>query len=326
MVLKVQKGRFTTDERSMKSPIIREMSLKRILITGATGKQGGALLSALLNSPPSPPFHLVALTRNKNSVSAQALAKKPNISILQGDLNDCDAIFKSYPEPFHGVFSVQVPLRPRVEEQQGKALADAAVVHGVRHFVYTSADRGGAAQSDREPTAIKHFASKFNIENHLKTVCKESGDKMKWTIIRPVAFMENLTPNFLGRAFATMWKLNEPNSKLQLVSSTDIGILAADIFKNPEVYTGCSLSLATDEITFQEANEIFKQVVGIDMPTTYPLVGRLIKFLLYEQLGAMFNWFREVGFGADPKEFRDKYPQMQGFERWLRQSSGFKTG
>ena len=298
-------------------------NLKRVLIAGATGKQGGALLSALLISPPSPPFHLVALTRNAKSPRAQALAQKPNVTVLEGDLNNCEAIFKASPEPFHGVFSVQVPLRPKVEEQQGKALVDVAAAHGVSHFVYTSAERGGPERSDSTGSEVKHFNSKFNIENHLKQVSEKSTGNMKWTIIRPVAFMENLTPDFFGRAFATMWQLNGMDSKLQLVSSLDIGILAAAAFKSPDAYTGKAISFATDELTLREANDIFKRVLGTDMPTTYPFLGRLIKYILHEQLGAMFDWFKKVGFGADPKEFRDKFPEMQDFEKWLRQSSRF---
>ena len=297
---------------------------RRILVAGATGKQGGALISALLKSPATPPFHLVALTRNSKSPQALALAQKPNVTVLEGDLNNCEAIFKASPEPFHGVFSVQVPLKPKVEEQQGKALADAAAAHGVRHFVYTSVERGGPAQSDASGTSIKHFLSKFNIENHLKQVSTQvTGDSMKWTIIRPVTFMDNLTPDFLGRAFATLWQLNGPDSKLQLVSSVDIGILAADVFRNPESYAGKAISFATDEMTFREAQATFTKVVGSDMPMLYPVVGRLIKSLLYEQLGSMFDWFKDVGCGANPREFTSQFPEMQNFEEWLKRSSGF---
>ncbi|KAJ9605185.1 hypothetical protein H2200_010575 [Cladophialophora chaetospira] len=298
-------------------------SLKRILITGATGKQGGALLSALLKSPPPQPFHLVALTRNSKSPSALALAKKSNVSVVEGDLNNCEAIFKASPEPFHGVFSVQVPMNPKVEEQQGKSLIDAAAANGVSHFIYTSADRGGVQASDRSGTAVKHFHSKFNIEKHLKQVSEKAGGRMKWTIIRPVAFMENLTPDFLGRAFASMWQLNGMDSKLQLVSSVDIGILAAHAFKDPDNYTGKAISFATDELTPQQANDIFKKVMGTDMPTTYSFLARTIKFLLYNQLGAMFDWFKSDGFGANPREYTDKFPEMQNFETWLKQSSKF---
>ena len=299
-------------------------ALKRVLVTGATGKQGGALISALLKNPPTPPFHIVALTRDANSAKAKALAKSPNVSVIEGNLDDTAAIFRKAKEPFHGVFSVQVPLKPAVEEAQGKSLVDVAAANGVKHFVYTSADRGGLEKSDRDPTLVKHFISKFNIENHLKTVAKKNPD-MQWTIIRPVAFMDNIEPGFLGKAFMAMWKLNGVDRKMQLVSSRDIGILAADAFKVPDQYLGKAISLATAEISPNEANKIFARVVGSDIPTSYSLTGRLVKLALHEQLGVMFDWFVTDGFGADPNEYITKIPAMQDFEQWLRQSSGWKS-
>ena len=290
-------------------------------MTGATGKQGGSLINALLASPPNLPFHLVALTRNTAAPRAQALAQRPNVSVVQGDLDDCNAIFKGQ-EPFHGVFGVTTPMKSEeMEERQGKALVDAAVASGVKHFVFTSAERG--ANGDTDPTPVPHFQSKFNIEQHLKQVAAKTGT-MEWTIIRPVAFMENLSPDFIGKAFATMWELNGMDRKLQLVSTVDIGIMAAHVFKSPEEYTMKQFSLATDSLSPNEAQTIFKRVVGKDMPTTYRFVGTLLRWMLHKQLGIMFQWFVDVGFGADPNEYKSKYPEMQDFEKWLKQSSGWK--
>jgi uncharacterized protein YbjT (DUF2867 family) len=296
-------------------------SLRRILVTGATGKQGGALINALVASPPTPPFHLVALTRKANTARAQALAQKPNVSVLEGDLDDCNAIFEGQ-QPFHGVFSVTTPIKSEeVEEKQGKALVDAAAANGVKHFVFTSVERG--VNGDTDPTPVPHFQSKFNIEQHLKDVAAKTGT-MEWTIIRPVAFMENLSPDFIGKAFATTWELNGMDRKLQLVSTIDVGIMAAHVFKSPEEYVSKQFSLATDSLSPNEAQAIFKRVVGKEMPTTYHFVGRLLKWMLHKQLGIMFQWFVDVGFGADPTEYKSKYPEMQDFETWLKQSSGWK--
>jgi len=296
-------------------------ALQRILVTGATGKQGGALISALLTSQPKPPFHIVALTRKADSPGAKALAQKPNVSVLQGDLDDCSSIFNKS-DPFHGVFGVTTPMKGHeLEEKQGKDLVNAAAANGVKHFVFTANDRG--VNSDTDATVVPHFQSKFNIENHLKAVAAKNGE-MDWTIIRPVAFMENLSPDFLGKAFATMWELNGPDRKLQLVSTVDIGILAADAFKNREQYASKALNLATDSLSPNEAKAIFKKVVGKDMPTTYHFVGRLLRWMLHKQLGIMFQWFVDVGFGADPNQYKRKFPEMQGFEKWLKQSSGWK--
>jgi len=297
-------------------------SLRRILVTGATGKQGGALISALLKSQPDPPFHLVALTRKANSARAQALAQKPNVSVLEGDLDDCNSIFKKSSEPFHGVFGVTTPIKGhKLEEKQGKDLVDTAAANGVKHFVFTSVDRG--VNSDTDATPVPHFQSKFNIENHLKAVAAATRT-MDWTIIRPVFFMENLSPGFLGKASATMWELNGLDRKLQLVSTVDVGILAADAFKNQKYYASKALNLATDLLSPNEAKAIFKRVVGQEMPTTYHFIGRLLKWMLHKQLGIMFQWFVDVGFGADPNEYKRKFPEMQDFEQWLGQSSGWK--
>lgn len=299
------------------------MALRNLLITGSTGKQGGAVISALQKSQSKSPFNIFALTRNARSASAQKLASKQNVNLVEGNLNDVPAIFRQLPQSVHGVFSVQTPLKPKVEEQQGKALVDAAASHGVKHFIYTSAERGGPVNSDRDGTVVAHFRSKFNIENHLKSVASQHAS-MDWTIIRPVAFMENLSNDFLGRAFATMWRQNGMDRKLQLVSSVDIGVLVADAFKHEQEYAGKAISLATDELTPREAEEIFKNVFASDMPRTYDLLGRTIKRLAHEQLGIMFKWFVDVGFGADSKEYTRKFPEMRGFEAWLREQSQFR--
>jgi uncharacterized protein YbjT (DUF2867 family) len=300
-------------------------AVHRFLIAGATGKQGGAVISSLLKSPPSTPYQLVALTRNPSSARAQRLASQPNVALLEGDMDDCVAIFAKATQqyganPFQSVFSVQIPLKPKVEEAQGKALVDAAAANGVRHFVYTSADRGGEEKSDRDPTPVAHFASKYRIEEHLKEVAGRTRG-MQWSIVRPVAFMENLTDNFLGKGFQSMWELNGMDSKLQLISSTDVGLVAAEMLKAPQKWHGKAVSLASDELTPTEARKIFRTVVGSEIPSTYSALARLLKWGLKEQLGDMFNWFKESGFGADIAACRQEWPQLKGFEDWLKQSS-----
>lgn len=167
---------------------------KVLLITGATGKQGGATVNALLNSPQSKDFTILAVTRNPDSPSAKKLAEK-GIKLVKGDLDDVPAIFAAAKEvskdPIWGVFSIQTPLGSRgakSEETRGKALVDEAVKGGVKMFVYTSVERGGDEKSFDNPTPIPHFISKYNIEKHLLEKAKEA--KMDWCILRPVAFMD----------------------------------------------------------------------------------------------------------------------------------------
>ncbi|KAK7996266.1 transposable element tc1 transposase [Apiospora marii] len=117
-----------------------------ILVTGATGKQGGALIDNLLSSSQAPQFDIIAVTRDTQSVKAQKLSALPNVKVISGDLTSPDAIFEAA-GPVWGVYSVQV--NSDSEESQGKALVDAAVLHGVQHFVYSSGDRGGRSAPRR---------------------------------------------------------------------------------------------------------------------------------------------------------------------------------
>jgi uncharacterized protein YbjT (DUF2867 family) len=141
---------------------------RNILVTGATGKQGGAVVKALLENPPPFEHHILALTRQTTSPAAIALAKNQKVTLIQGDLNDCASIFTSAGGvgAVWGVFCVTVPsMKKEVESQetkQGNDLIDAAIAHDVKHFVYSSVDRGGNAQSDVYATDIPHFVSKVS--------------------------------------------------------------------------------------------------------------------------------------------------------------------
>lgn len=84
---------------------------KTLLVTGATGKQGGSLIDGLLAQEAE--FEILALTRDVNSASAKELVKKsPDIKLLAGTLDEPETVFRNAKnvttEPIWGVFSVQV--------------------------------------------------------------------------------------------------------------------------------------------------------------------------------------------------------------------------
>ena len=312
------------------------MSARRILVAGATGKQGGAAVNALVAKPPPYPHEILALTRNTESAAAKKLASKSNkITLLPGDLNDCQSIFTKAggSGSVWGVFSVQLPAMGQknvsedIEEKQGIALVDAALSSGVKHFVYTSVDRGGS-DSINEPTNVPHFISKHNIEVHLIEAVKDpkkNPQGMTYTILRPVAFFENLTPDFLGKGFAAMWS-NMGAVPLQLVGTRDIGVFAAMAFSkldsDPETFRNNAISLAGDKLTQLEGSKVFEKVYGKKMPITFGFVGSMIQYMMKE-LRTMFKWFVDVGYKADLAENKRLNPNMQDFETWLREESKF---
>lgn len=204
---------------------------------------------------------------------------------------------------------------PIIEEKQGKALVDAALKNGVKHFVYSSVDRGGPRSSDN-PTDIPHFVSKHHIEKHLISESKVQG--MNWTILRPVAFMENFDGGFVGKVFATSWKIGVKRP-LQLIATDDIGFFGAKAFMEPETYNDQAISLAGDELKYEDMVEIFKKKTGSPAPLTFNLLARLVLWLSKE-MGTMFAFFEREGYGADVKELRKTHPGLQSLSTWLETS------
>lgn len=191
----------------------------------------------------------------------------------------------------------------------------------MKHFVYSSVDRGGDRSYDT-PTPVPHFISKHNIEHHL--VEKAKGTGMTWTILRPVAFFDNFTPNFFGKVFATAWKIAVKEKPLQLISVRDIGFIGAQAFMHPEEYRNKGLSLAGDELTFDEMAKIFKDKTGQDVPLTFGFIAKGLMWFM-KDLGYMFQWFYDSGYAADVAALKKIHPGLKDFAGWLEQESGFST-
>jgi uncharacterized protein YbjT (DUF2867 family) len=209
------------------------------------------------------------------------------------------------------------------EEAHGKALIDAALKNNVSHFVYTSADRG--SDSDNTPTIVPHFITKHNIEQHL--FAKAKGSKMTWTVLRPVAFFDNLMPNLFGKVFTTSWlmRLGEKAKKMQLIATSDVGHFAATAFMHADKdeYKNKSMSLAGDEMTFGEMKAMFEKKTGETLPTTYTWIAGLIQWMS-KDFGYMMKWMRTDGFGVDVAGMRKRNPEMKDFETWLETESAWK--
>lgn len=147
---------------------------------------------------------------------------------------------------------------------------------------------------------------------------------MTWTILRPVAFLENFTPDFFGKVFTTCWKNTVKEKPLQLISVTDIGFFGAQAFINPAEYQNRGISLAGDELTYDQMDTIFKNKTGKSAPTTFGFVGSALMAMM-KDLGYMFQWFYDVGYGANIAELRKVHPELKDFGTWLEKDSGFDT-
>jgi uncharacterized protein YbjT (DUF2867 family) len=148
---------------------------------------------------------------------------------------------------------------------------------------------------------------------------------MDWTILRPTAFFENFTPNYLGKVFTTAWEMGlKENKSLQMIATSDIGSFAAKAFMNPEEAKGKMISLAGDDLTYEEMERIFKEKTGREVPTTWKLPVKLM-MVAVKELGVMFKWFGEEGYDADVKALKKEEPGLKDFGTWLETESQFEV-
>lgn len=187
--------------------------------------------------------------------------------------------------------------------------------------MYSSVDRGGDISFD-SPTPVPHFVSKYRIEHHLVEKAKDT--EMSWTILRPVTFFDNLTPNFFGKVFTTSWKNTVKEKPLPLIAVSDIGFFGAQAFMFPDQYRNRGISLAGDELKFDEMAKIFKDKTGEPVPTTFSFVVKALMSMM-KDFRIMFQWFHDVGCRADIQELRKVHPELKDFGTWLEKDSAFDT-
>jgi uncharacterized protein YbjT (DUF2867 family) len=277
---------------------------RTILITGATGQQGGATLHNLLGKG----FTLRALTRKPDSDRAKALANA-GVELVQGDLNDVESLRKALAGAW-GVYAVQNTWEAGVtlEEEQGKRIAELSRAAGVEHFVYASV---GSAHRE---TGIPHFENKSRVEDTVRSLGFPST-----VIIRPVFFMENLlSPWFLNGN--TLVAAMRPDVTLQMIAVEDIGVFGAMAFTHAAAMNGREIDIAGDAKTMPEAATIIGQALG--RPLEFSQIPLEDVRKNNEDFAIMLDWFGRVGYNADiaglEREFGVK---MTSLEAWARKQA-----
>ncbi|QPF87596.1 NmrA/HSCARG family protein [Bradyrhizobium genosp. L] len=278
----------------------RVNSERIVLVTGATGQQGGAVYRHLQNKG----YKLRALVRYPDSDKARRLMGHGG-DVFQGSLDDPGSLMRAM-DGVYGVFSVQTYTEN--ETQQGVAVIDAAKRQGVSHVVYSSV---GSAD---EKTGIPHFESKVKVEEHLRA----SG--LRYTILRPVFFMENWLRMFgyWGEPIRNgqVRQPLSPTTNLQMVAVDDIGAFAALAFEHPGKWENRTFSLAGDELSMQQIADAFSRATARDV-THAQVPWDQFATTMGRELTVMYRWFEDKGFHFDIEQARREYPPTHTFDRWL---------
>jgi uncharacterized protein YbjT (DUF2867 family) len=275
---------------------------KPILVTGATGTQGGAVARALLKGG----WSVRALVRDPEKPAAQAL-KQLGAELRQGDL-DKSAALATAVQGAYGVFSVQSFTEHGVEGEmrQGKALADAANGAGVKHFVYAS------VHSANLRSGVPHFDSKGEIEQHIQSV------GLPHTILRPVFFMENFNnffPPVLEEGGYVLRIALHPETKLSMLAPDDIGAFTAIVFSNPDRYLDKAFEIAGDALTIPQVAQKMQNAAGKPFRFDEMPIEQVRAFS--EDFALMFDYFNQTGQPVDIAGLHTVHPGLTDFSTWL---------
>jgi uncharacterized protein YbjT (DUF2867 family) len=276
---------------------------KVILVTGATGQQGGAAARHLIRGG----WGVRALVRNPQGDKAKAL-ERTGVELAKGDLYDRASVDQAL-EGVYGVFSVQNYWLPDVgfdgEIKQGKLLADAAKAAGLKHFVYSSVGAAHRGMGQR------HFESKWIVEQHVQKI------GIPFTIQRPAAFMENVfwqKPAISNGAYSGMGL--GPDKTVQTVAVDDIGAFAALAFSRQQEFLGRTIELSGDELTETQTAATLAKVIGREVRLTPRQGGGPPN----DEMKAMREFFNGKAYDADIPALRKAYPGLHTFEGWLRET------
>lgn len=285
---------------------------KIILVTGATGAQGGSVAKFLLKEGA---FAVRCLTRNPASGEAMELAQA-GAEIVQGSFDDMDSLLYAM-QNVYGVFGVTNFWEHFEKElQHGKNLVNAVAASNIDHFIYSSLP--AAEKISKGRYKLPHFDIKAEIQAYAKSLKPAS------SFVHVAGYYENFASFSLPQKAADgnyYLQFPQGDTKYAACSVEDLGGVIRAMFRFPEAYKKRTVGVVGADMHFAEYAAIMSKVLGINVlyknisPEEYIAQG----FPGAEELGNMYtyNKLHITDRQLDLIESYGLYPGIQSFENWM---------
>ncbi|WP_328631004.1 NmrA/HSCARG family protein [Streptomyces sp. NBC_00356] len=306
------------------SPLAHARAHAPVLVTGATGRQGGATARALLSEG----VPVRALVRDPGADRARAVAAL-GAQLVTGDLLDRASVTRAA-EGARAVFSVQMPVFTAEgadfdnELAQATNLVEGARAAGVEQFVHTSV--AGAGQHTEVPGwAEGHWdfmAPALDTKAAIQDLVRKAGFP-RWTLLKPGFFMDNLLPSmaylFPNGIEGGLITLIKPDTRLSLTAVADIGTAAAAALADPDRFHEVELELASEYRSMAEIAEVLSRVLGRRI-TAPDLTLEQALAAGMPPMGASGAWMNAAGQPGRPEFARALGLPLTRFEDWAREN------
>ncbi|WP_263603467.1 NmrA family NAD(P)-binding protein [Chryseobacterium sp. PET-29] len=284
--------------------------MKKILVAGATGKQGSATAYELLQNG----FEVFALTRNPQSQEAIQL-EKAGAQLVKGDLEDVEVLRKTLGKvdglylvlPGVWVSSVETD---EAEAALGIQTLKLAEEQGVQFVLYSS-----VMASDKQHTFRPKF--KFTIEKYLLE------SKLQGAVIRPASFMENLILPSFGLGEGKFVNPLPEETAISWIATKDIGTFARIILQNYKYFNGKTIDFGGELFTPKQVLELLEE--KLNQPIEFIQVPVEILYQQSETFAQLVEMIAKEGYDPINYDLISSWmPKLTSFEEWLDTEGGSK--
>lgn len=268
---------------------------KPLVVFGATGQQGGSLVSFVLKDAElSKQYNLRAVSRDPSSSKSEDLKKK-GVEVIKADLTDKSSLHDAL-KGAHTVFAMTTPsFGPDVKNREiteGKAIADVAVAEKVQYIIFSTLPSVSKVSGGKY-TKVTGFDAKAEVEEYIRTL------PIRSAFFAPGSFMQNcqnvMAPRPAGGGAYMIARHVSGKTQLPLIDTVgDTGKYVGAILAEPDKYEGKTFCAASRLYSLDEVAQTIAKVSG--KAVTYkqipeedfrmvlpPWADMLIEMMLYQQ-------------------------------------------
>ncbi|MFF0476553.1 NmrA/HSCARG family protein [Streptomyces sp. NPDC004284] len=302
---------------------------KIITVIGATGRQGGGLVRAILADREGE-FTVRAVTRHPDGEPARELKRLGVDDIVRADMDDPPSLAAAF-EHAYGAFLVTnfwEHLSAEREKAQAQALARAASHAGVQHAIWSTLEDTRECvplDDERMPTLqehykVPHFDGKAEADHYF------TDEAVPTTFLRTTFYWENLLGPFAPQrgpdgAFQLTYPMGE--SRLAGIAVDDIGKTALAVLRRGADLIAATISIAGEHL--KVADMAAALALSLGEPVRYrpltPDEWRAQGGPGTAESGNMFQYYAECEHrftaARDLIAVRDLNPALQDFATWL---------
>ncbi len=290
--------------------------LRKIVVCGATGKQGSAVLDALLESKQ---WDVTAISRNPESQLATEIRKK-GVTVLQADLMDKNSLVNAF-KGAYAVYGVTMPMTPKgkldteYEWQQGQNIVEGCIANNIQHLVLSTV----LYVEEGQENTLNYIKRKIDIEK----LVKESN--IPFTFLCPGSFMDDFGGEYMPVKKGVITGMAANDAKLPHIAIRDIGKIAAIAFAKPEQFTGTKLNIIGDFISGNELAALVSKLSEKKKTYRHKPIPLFLMYLFARVWIPLRKHFEKWGRAPYPEEMlnavkrtRELFPETLTFEQYLK--------